>query len=188
MGKEIHHVRSSSPAAAPLSAARPRPSGPSPPCSDCRLEMLPAVDGLDDVGGYGSVPFDLNSAATDLSRTCAAQADGKILLAGSATTNDSEQGQIAIARVQTDGLLDPAFDSGRAAGDRSFGHRYSGDAGSGLRHDGRRAGSHPGRRFDGADFDRGEHRFRDPNPRRTAGSIRPLPSTASTSSSPWTPG
>lgn len=76
-----------------------------------QAQMLRAVDGLDDVGGYGSVPFDLNFAATDLSRTCAAQADGKILLAGSATTNDSEQAQIAIARVKTDGLLDPAFDS-----------------------------------------------------------------------------
>jgi len=70
-----------------------------------------AADGLDDPGGYSSIPFDLNFAATDLSRTCAAQADGKILLAGSATTNDSEQVQIAIARIRpTDGLLDPTFD------------------------------------------------------------------------------
>ncbi len=69
------------------------------------------VDGLDDAGGLGSVAFDLNAAATDLSRTCAAQADGKILMAGSVTTNDSEQVQIAIARVQTDGLLDNSFDN-----------------------------------------------------------------------------
>jgi len=70
-----------------------------------------SADGLDDPGGYSSIPFDLNFAATDLSRSCAAQADGKILLAGSATTDDSEQGQIAIARIKTDGLLDPTFDT-----------------------------------------------------------------------------
>ena len=69
------------------------------------------VDGLDDAGGYGSVAFDMNAAATDVSRTCAAQADGKILMAGSVTTSDSEQVQIAIARVKTDSLLDPTFDN-----------------------------------------------------------------------------
>ena len=37
-----------------------------------QAQMLRAVDGLDDVGGYGSIPFDLNFAATDLARTCAA--------------------------------------------------------------------------------------------------------------------
>jgi uncharacterized delta-60 repeat protein len=73
--------------------------------------QLPAADGLDDAGGYSSIPFDLNFAATDLARTCAAQEDGKILLAGFVSTNDSEQVQIAIARVKpTDGLLDPTFD------------------------------------------------------------------------------
>lgn len=69
------------------------------------------VDGLDDAGGYGSVAFDLSAAATDLSRTCAAQADGKILMAGSVITSDSEGVQIAIARVKTDGLLDNTFDN-----------------------------------------------------------------------------
>jgi uncharacterized delta-60 repeat protein len=69
------------------------------------------IDGLDDAGGSGSVAFDLNAAASDFSRACAAQADGRILMAGAVTTSDSEMVQIAIARVKTDGQLDPSFDS-----------------------------------------------------------------------------
>lgn len=67
-----------------------------------------AADGLDDPGGYASYPFDLNSAATDLAYGCAAQADGKIVLAGSATSND-EGLKIAVARLQLNGLADTSF-------------------------------------------------------------------------------
>jgi uncharacterized delta-60 repeat protein len=70
-----------------------------------------AADGLDDPGGYASYPFDLNSAATDLAYGCAAQADGKVLLAGSATSTD-EGLKIAVARLQLNGLADTSFGGG----------------------------------------------------------------------------
>lgn len=71
-----------------------------------------AADGLDDPGGYASYPFDLNSAATDLAHACAAQADGKVVLAGSATSNDDGGLKIAVTRLLTSGLPDPAFSGG----------------------------------------------------------------------------
>jgi uncharacterized delta-60 repeat protein len=71
-----------------------------------------AADGLDDPGGYSSYPFDLNSAATDLAYGCAVQPDGKIVLAGAASTNDEGGHKIAITRLQPNGLADPAFNGG----------------------------------------------------------------------------
>lgn len=73
---------------------------------------LIAADGLDDPGGYASYFFDLNTAATDLAYGCAVQADGKILLAGSATTDVEGGHKIAVARLLADGNPDPAFDGG----------------------------------------------------------------------------
>jgi uncharacterized delta-60 repeat protein len=73
---------------------------------------LLADDGLDDPGGYTSHAFDENSAGTDLAYACAAQADGKILIAGEATS-DAEGGyKIAVTRVLLDGNPDPAFGGG----------------------------------------------------------------------------
>jgi uncharacterized delta-60 repeat protein len=70
------------------------------------------IDGLDDPGGYGSIGFDLDFTASDFARACAAQPDGRILLAGSATDDDGEQFKIAVARINPNGLLDPTFGTG----------------------------------------------------------------------------
>jgi uncharacterized delta-60 repeat protein len=70
------------------------------------------ADGLDDAGGYGSIPFDLDGTASDFARACAAGSDGRILLAGSASASDGEQFKIAVARIGLDGSLDPTFGFG----------------------------------------------------------------------------
>lgn len=75
----------------------------------CATPVL-GVDGLDDVGGYSSTPFDLDFAAADYALACAAQPDGKVLLAGSASDDDGEGVKIAVARLKVDGLLDSTFD------------------------------------------------------------------------------
>lgn len=75
-----------------------------------QAQMLPAVDGLDDNPGAGGfVPFDLGAGGTDQAFACAAQPDGRILLAGRASDDDGEETKIALARVRVDGALDPAF-------------------------------------------------------------------------------
>ncbi len=86
-----------------------------------QAQMLPAVDGLDDNPGAGGfVPFDLGAGGTDQAFACAAQSDGKILLAGRASDDDGEESKIALARVQVNGTLDPAFGvSGRVVIDMS---------------------------------------------------------------------
>jgi uncharacterized delta-60 repeat protein len=78
----------------------------------CGGTPILAADGLDDPGGYASYPFDLDAEATDLAYGCAAQADGKILLAGSATTDDEGGHKIAVARLTLNGLADSTFGGG----------------------------------------------------------------------------
>jgi hypothetical protein len=70
-----------------------------------------AYDGLDDV--QGSIGFDLPlTTRTDLGKACVAQTDGKVVIAGTITSNDGEGHQIALARIGLDGLLDPTFGNG----------------------------------------------------------------------------
>jgi uncharacterized delta-60 repeat protein len=59
-------------------------------------------------GGSGKVTTDFASRG-DLARAVAVQADGKIVVAGSASFSSSEGG-FAVARYLTDGSLDPTFD------------------------------------------------------------------------------
>lgn len=74
---------------------------------------LPAADGLDDNPGAGGfVPFDLGAGGTDQAFACAAQSDGRIVLAGRAADDDGEGTKIAVARVRVDGTLDPGFGIG----------------------------------------------------------------------------
>lgn len=76
------------------------------------------ADGLDDPGGYASIPFDLDFTPSDFGRACAAQSDGKVLLAGSATDGDGEETKIGVARLRPDGLLDQSFGSDGLGGGR----------------------------------------------------------------------
>lgn len=82
-----------------------------------QARLLPAVDGLDDnPGAWGFVPFDLGAGGTDQAFACAAQSDGRIVLAGRVTDDDGEGTKIAIARIGANGLPDPTFGvSGRVA-------------------------------------------------------------------------
>ncbi len=86
-----------------------------------QARLLPAVDGLDDnPGGAGIFGFDLGAGGTDQAYACAAQSDGRIVLAGRATDDDGEGTKIAVARVRVDGSLDPGFGvGGRVAIDLS---------------------------------------------------------------------
>ncbi len=68
------------------------------------------MDGLDESpGGSGFVAFDLGGDDTDLAVACAAQPDGRIVLAGKASDDDGEFTKIAVARVGMNGLPDPGF-------------------------------------------------------------------------------
>lgn len=72
-----------------------------------------AVDGLDDgPGAAGHVLFDLGGDMTDQAFACAAQADGKLVLAGRASDDDGEDSKIAVARLGAAGGLDPTFGVG----------------------------------------------------------------------------
>jgi len=73
---------------------------------------LLAADGLDDPGGYATYAFDLNGAATDVATACAAQGDGKVVLVGTASTDDDGGQKIAITRLLRDGNPDPEFNNG----------------------------------------------------------------------------
>ena len=71
---------------------------------------LLAADGLDDnPGAAGFVPFDLDSNRYDQAFACAAQPDGKVILAGYASDDDGEVFKIALARLTPNGLLDTTF-------------------------------------------------------------------------------
>jgi len=67
-----------------------------------------ADDGLDELGAYQHLNFNLGAGSTDVARACAAQSDGKVLLAGSASTSD-ELSEIAVARLGTGSVLDASF-------------------------------------------------------------------------------
>jgi uncharacterized delta-60 repeat protein len=60
--------------------------------------------------GYRSVPFDLDSRKTDAALDLLLQSDGKVVLAGSATTEAGSN--FAVARLLPDCNLDTAFGSG----------------------------------------------------------------------------
>jgi len=67
------------------------------------------VDGADDLNANAT--FDLDSAATDLARSCLALADGGIVLAGSASDDDGETVKIVLAKFLPGGGPDPGFGS-----------------------------------------------------------------------------
>jgi len=70
-----------------------------------------AYDGMDDV--QGSIGFDqVFTDRMDIGKACAAQTDGKIIIAGTITSNDGEGHQIGVVRVGINGVLDPTFGNG----------------------------------------------------------------------------
>jgi uncharacterized delta-60 repeat protein len=60
--------------------------------------------------GDGKKIIRLNNSSTDLARSIAVQADGKIVVAGSSTTSNSTVGNFSIVRLLTDGTPDISFD------------------------------------------------------------------------------
>jgi uncharacterized delta-60 repeat protein len=70
-----------------------------------RLSTAGVIDGNIDM----NIAFDLGNGNTDKANAVAIQADGKILVAGSATTS-SFGTDMAVARINTNGSLDTTFD------------------------------------------------------------------------------
>ena len=73
-----------------------------------------ADDGVDELGAQQRMTFDEDSASTDLAHACAAQSDGKVLLAGSVSAVESppatnETIKIGVARLGLNSLPDATF-------------------------------------------------------------------------------
>lgn len=77
------------------------------------VSRLAAADGEDvQPGGFGIFGFDLEPGGMDLGLGCLVQADGKLVMVGSARDDDGEFSKIAVARVGTGGTLDSGFGTG----------------------------------------------------------------------------
>lgn len=86
------------------------PDGGSADIAVARLHANGAIDTTFSVDGRTTIAFDLGTAPlanADIGRALALQADGKIVVAGSAQTPNGTDS--VIARLNTNGALDPAF-------------------------------------------------------------------------------
>jgi uncharacterized delta-60 repeat protein len=77
-----------------------------------RLNADGSLDATFGTGGKQTVAFDLGGPNTDDASAIAVQADGKIVLAGSASRNFTNNFDFAVARLNANGSLDAAFGTG----------------------------------------------------------------------------
>jgi len=77
-----------------------------------RLNSDGGLDGSFGVGGLATVWFDLGSTNYDAAGGVAVQPDGKIVLAGTASSASAGNYEFAVARLDPSGALDPSFSAG----------------------------------------------------------------------------
>jgi uncharacterized delta-60 repeat protein len=117
-------------------------SSEGPPDEDmavARFRTNGRLDSSFDGDGKTTIPFGPVAHRFNSARGLAIQNDGKIVVVGAAAQSEDDRGDVAVARLRTDGTLDKSFDGdGRATVNFGLGGANFDDAdGVALQHDGR---------------------------------------------------